>query len=333
MKTFTALLVAALGLASASELNVHSAELKELWGAWKSLNNKSYAEVEEVHKFSTFVENFVKVATHNKQNSDVKLALNQFADMTDEEFKKYYASGLILDEYAMLREQLESHTIDYSILQTPESVDWREKGAVTPVKNQGQCGSCWSFSSTGALEGLNFVKTGKLLSFSEQQLVDCDKKDQGCNGGLMDNAFAYTAKQGIATEEDYPYKAVGGRCQYNASKANKVNTSFKDVPAKNVDALKAALAVQPVSVAIQADQAAFRFYKSGVIKASCGAALNHGVLAVGYTTENGEEAFIVKNSWGETWGTKGYTLISTDGKANSGAGVCGILKMSSYPTA
>jgi len=325
--------LAALGVASATDLSIHAPEMKELWSAWKSINNKTYSAVEEVKKFTVFVENFVKVATHNNQNSDVKLALNKFADLSDEEFRNHYTTGLMIDEYAMLRGQLEHNTIDYSILATPDSVDWREKGAVTPVKNQASCGSCWSFSATGALEGLNFVKTGKLLSLSEQQLVDCEKQSHGCNGGLMDYAFAYTAQKGIEVEGDYPYKAVDGTCKYEASKAHKVNTGFKDVPANNVDAMKAALAVQPVSVAIQADQAAFRFYKSGVIKTGCGAGLNHGVLAVGYTSENGEEAFIVKNSWGETWGTKGYTLVSTDGKANGGAGVCGILKMASYPTA
>jgi C1A family cysteine protease len=329
-----AAILAALAVASATDLTIHAPEMKELWGAWKAINSKNYSAVEEIKKFTVFVENFVKVATHNNQNGDVKLALNKFADLSDEEFRAQYTNGLMIDEYALLRSQIESHhTIDYSILAVPENVDWREKGAVTPVKNQAKCGSCWSFSATGALEGLNFVKTGKLVSFSEQQLVDCEKQSHGCNGGLMDYAFDYVSKKGIETEEDYPYKAADESCKYDASKAHKVNNGFKDVPANNVGALKAAIAVQPVAVAIQADQAAFRFYKSGVIKANCGAALNHGVLAVGYTAENGEEAFIVKNSWDTVWGNKGYTLVSTDAKLNGGAGVCGILKMSSYPTA
>jgi len=336
MNRLVLVLVAIFAVGAFAQINT-APEMKFLWHSWKQINNKVYSEVEEMKKFTVFVENYFKIIANNAQNNGVKFALNQFADLTKEEFKAQNIKGLMITEQdreeMRLREQMDFFHVDYSLLAVPASVDWREKGAVTPVKDQGQCGSCWAFSSTGALEGLNFVKTGKLVSFSEQNLVDCEKTSQGCNGGLMTNAFTYTAKKGIETETDYPYKAVDARCKYVAKKAVQVNKAFKNVAANNVDALKAALVVQPVAVAIEADEDAFQFYSSGVVKSGCGASLDHGVLAVGYTTVNGEEAFIVKNSWNSSWGDKGYIMLSTDKKANNGAGVCGILAMASVPTA
>jgi len=338
MNKLILLLVAIFATSAFAHLNSAAPELKFLWHTWKQINSKIYSEAEEIHRFGIFVENYLNIIKKNAENNGVKFALNKFADLTKQEWKSQNIRGLLLteqdkEELRVRQELASSLSVDYSVLSVPDSVDWREKGGVTPVKDQGSCGSCWSFSSTGALEGLNFVKTGKLVPFSEQQLVDCDKVDQGCNGGLMTNAFAYTAKKGIETEEDYPYKAVGQRCKFNAKKAQKVNKSFKNVAANNADALKAALVVQPVAVAIEADEQAFQFYNSGVIKAGCGAQLDHGVLAVGYTKINGEEAFIVKNSWNSNWGDNGYVHISTDKSANNGAGVCGILAMATVPTA
>jgi len=215
----------------------------------------------------------------------------------------------------------------------PDKVDWREKGAVTGVKNQGACGSCWAFSAIGALEGLYFIDHNELLSFSEQNFVDCvGGTSQGCNGGWMSDAFDYTASHGVETEADYPYHARTQKCTFESSKAHKVNTRYANVTIQNADAMKTALVANPVSVAIQANQLVFQFYKTGVIKSLCGDKLDHGVLAVGYDTINGNEAFIVKNSWGAGWGQKGYVYISTDGSANHGNGVCGILADACYPT-
>merc|ERR1711934_733416 len=210
------------------------------------------------------------------------------------------------------------------------SVDWRTKGAVTPVKNQGQGGSCWAFSTTGSVEGADFVKTGKLVSYSEQQLVDCDKKqDQGCNGGLMDNAFKYIETAGLEPESTYPYHAKRGTCKYDKSAATGTVSKFTDVKPKSADQLKAALNKGPVSIAVEADKMVFQMYTSGILNsAKCGVNLDHGVLAVGY----GEGYFIVKNSWGASWGDKGYLKIS-DAAGKQGKGICGILEQPSYPTA
>jgi len=336
MNKLVLVLVALFAVSSFAQVSA-APEMKFLWHSWKQIYNRVYSEVEEIKRFTVFVENYFKIIKHNSEDNGFRMALNQFADLTKEEFKAQNIKGLLYTEAdreaQRLRQELSFYPVDYSVLALPDSVDWRAKGAVTPVKDQGQCGSCWAFSSTGALEGLNFLTTGKLVAFSEQQLVDCEKQDQGCNGGLMDHAFAYTAEKGIELETDYPYKAVDQRCKFAAKKATKVNKASTDVPANNADALKTALVTQPVSVAIEADEDAFQFYSSGVIKKGCGASLDHGVLAVGYTKVKGAEAFIVKNSWNSSWGDQGYVMISTDGKANGGAGVCGILASASYPTA
>lgn len=224
-----------------------------------------------------------------------------------------------------------------------ESVDWVKAGAVTPVKNQGQCGSCWSFSTTGALEGAYFIRYGRLVSFSEQQLVSCDNRqnggrDMGCNGGLMDNAFKWIEKNGgLCTEDAYPYTSgttkSAGTCETSCSNVdNSKIHSFADVPAKSDDNMMAALNVQPVSIAIQADQKDFQLYKSGVFGGDCGTKLDHGVLVVGYGSMDGEDYYRVKNSWGTTWGDEGYIYLGRGEEYNNGAGQCGMLMQASYPT-
>ncbi len=224
----------------------------------------------------------------------------------------------------------------------PESVDWVKAGAVTPVKNQGQCGSCWSFSTTGALEGAYYNTYGTLTSFSEQQLVDCDNrkhggKDMGCNGGLMDNAFSWIEKNGgLCTEEDYPYFSGDtkspGDCKTSCDVVgNSAVTEFTDVRSNSDIDMMTALTKQPVSIAIQADQKDFQLYKSGVFTGSCGTKLDHGVLAVGYGTLDGEDYYKVKNSWGTTWGDNGYILLGRGDQYNKGKGQCGMLQQASYP--
>jgi len=215
-------------------------------------------------------------------------------------------------------------------------------GAVTGVKDQGQCGSCWSFSTTGALEGAYEIKYGTLNSYSEQNLVDRDNKqnggkDSGCNGGLMDYAFSWTQKNGgICTEAAYPYTSgttkTAGTCQQSkCTKDPKVAPkSFTDVAKNSDSALMSAIAKQPVSIAIEADQQAFQLYKSGVFTAACGTNLDHGVLAVGYGTQSGQDYYKVKNSWGTSWGMNGYILLARG--VSQTQGQCGILSgPPSYP--
>ena len=212
----------------------------------------------------------------------------------------------------------------------PDSIDWREKGAVTGVKNQGQCGSCWAFSATGALEGAVQIATGKLISLSEQQLVDCVSKDNGCDGGAMDDAFEYVREHGICTETQEPYEAKTETCESCESQLT-FNTCV-DIASNNQWLLKEAVSRNPVSVGIQADSPTFRYYTGGIITdKNCGTKLNHGVLVVGYGEEKGQKYWLVKNSWGTNWGEKGYVRIARNDSSND-AGVCGIALQASYPS-
>merc|ERR1719353_2310915 len=195
---------------------------------------------------------------------------------------------------------------------TASSVDWTTKKAVTPVKNQGQCGSCWAFSTTGSVEGINAITTGKLESFSEQELVSCAKSygNQGCNGGLMDDGFKYIIAKGDVLETEYPYTGKTGTCDNSKTKDSETKiTGFKDVTPENEAQLMAAVSKQPVSVAIEADQSGFQFYKEGVFSGTCGTNLDHGVLVVGYGADSGKDYWKVKNSWGTTWGQEGYIRV------------------------
>lgn len=304
--------------------------LKDLFTQWKLHNNKAYkAGFEENHRLAIFSQNYLKIQEFNNMQKDVVLSLNQFADLTTEEFGSLYTGY----KRSANRDTAVGTAPVADVNDLPPSVDWRLEGVVTPVKNQGSCGSCWAFSASGALEGFYAINNKKLLSFSEQNLVDCVRdQSEGCNGGEMIDAFNYVAKNGIELGTDYPYTARTGKCNFDQSKAITVNRGYLNVTFKDATALKTAIVKTPVAVAIQADQFVFQFYKTGVIKALCGDNLNHGVLAVGYDVFSGTEAFIVKNSWGSSWGNSGYVYISTDGTPNQGNGVCGILGEPNYPT-
>lgn len=303
-----------------------SDEYEHLFRAWMKHYNRKYENFSEyLHRFDLFIKNAKMIEMHNSNGNSYNLSVNQFADLTREEFKKYY-TGLTV-------EKTESNPHTLSTVSVPASIDWTTKGAVTAVKNQGQCGSCWSFSTTGSIEGVHFLATGNLVSLSEQQLVDCSGSygNMGCQGGLMDSAFKYVEKYGLETEQDYPYTAQDGTCKYDASKVAVKISGFKDVTPKDNDQLQAAVAQNPVSVAIEADQFAFQFYSGGVLTGSCGTNLDHGVLVVGYGNESNTDYWKVKNSWGASWGESGYVKIErVSGKS---AGKCGIAMQPSYPTA
>lgn len=315
----------------------------EEWKAFKNQHSKTYEnEVEERFRMKIFLENRHKIAIHNqkyaKNEVTYKLGLNKYADLLHHEFintlNGFNSTQLHLNK------KLNSIRIDEPVtfieaanVEVPKSVDWREKGAVTDVKDQGHCGSCWSFSATGALEGQHFRKTGKLVSLSEQNLVDCSGSygNDGCNGGLMDNAFQYIKDNGgIDTEKSYPYEAIDDTCKYSAKNVGATDKGFVDIPSGSEDKLKQALAtVGPVSVAIDASHESFQFYSEGVyIEPQCDSQqLDHGVLAVGYgTDESGQDYWIVKNSWGTTWGDKGFVKM-----ARNQENQCGIATQASYP--
>ena len=325
-------LVAALCLASANAV-----AYMPFWD-WVGHYNMESAIINDdiAYRRAVYEDNMVRIAEHNAQQLGWTMGVNQFAHLTADEFKAMYITGgytpraTTFGPYNQVRRNFTA----------PASVDWRTKGAVTPVKNQGQCGSCWAFSTTGALEGAWFLKNGSLVSLSEQQLVDCagSTGNQGCNGGLMDDAFQYIINNGgITTESNYPYTAQDGTC--NAAKEKQVAAkvaSFTDVTPNSEADLMAAVVQQPVAVAVEADQSSFQLYAGGVLTSNCGNQLDHGVLTVGYGTDatSGNEYWIVKNSWGSDWGTEGGYIWLGKGKVyNGGAGQCGILSAASWPVA
>lgn len=298
---------------------------------WAHHYGKEYTPTERDYRESVYNENVLKIAVHNAGNHSWTMGINKFADLTGDEFKALYVGGLNKPKPSSLRKVAYG---PYNVTANPTSVDWEAKGAVTPIKNQEQCGSCWAFSTTGSVEGAWFLAKGTLPSLSEQQLVDCSTAEgnQGCNGGLMDDAFQYIIdNKGITTEEAYPYTATGpNTCQAAGKPVAATLSGFKDVAANSEIALETAIVQQPVSVAVEADQSVFQFYSGGVMDSSCGTQLDHGVLAVGYGSLSGKEYYKVKNSWGEDWGMKGYILLGR-GAAFNPSGQCGIQQMASYP--
>jgi C1A family cysteine protease len=300
---------------------------------WALMHGRVYnSPTERDYRQSVYTSNLARVIRHNTHNHSYWLDVNKFADLSRKEFADKYISGGYNNNTGRKRNiNWNLLTLSKSVL--PTSVDWTTKGAVTPVKNQEQCGSCWAFSTTGSTEGAWFLKNGTLVSLSEQQLVDCSGKEgnQGCNGGLMDYGFQYIIdNKGITTEAAYPYTAQDGTCVKNGLPVAARLSSFKDVPTNSETALMTAVSLQPVSVAVEADQDVFQLYAGGVMTKPCGTNLDHGVLAVGYGTLGGEDFWLVKNSWGADWGVKGYIMLGR-GTKFSAAGQCGIQMDPSYP--
>eukprot|EP01039_Chlorochromonas_danica_P008329 gene8330-9182_t len=288
---------------------------------------------EFLKRLNIFIENVDIILTHNEDlTKTYSMGLNQFAHLTFEEFRE--AVGIGGTRPRPYRDPSPyQHFAPTNTTSLPEIVDWSGKGAVTPIKDQGNCGSCWAFSATGAMEGAFFLRYGSLQSFSEQQLVSCAPSPlEGCNGGLMDDAYDWViSNQGLASEADYPYTSgktgKSGKCEKDKPLVpHSTPKKYIDVQPKDVDALKSAVAQQPVAIAIEADQLAFQFYRGGVLTGRCGQNLDHGVLLVGYGTLNGIDFWKIKNSWGSTWGDKGFVLIE-----RSSADKCGVLDAPSYP--
>lgn len=287
---------------------------------------------EKEMRFNIFKGNFEYIHTFNSVGGRLyKLSLNKFADQTNAEFKSS-RNGYKKSSHT---KSGTSTSFKYeNVTAVPTSMDWRKKGAVTPVKDQGQCGCCWAFSAVAAMEGITQLSTGKLISLSEQELVDCDTsgEDQGCGGGLMDDAFDFIQhNRGLTTESNYPYQGVDGTCKTKKPSAAKI-TGHEDVPSNSEKALLKAVSMQPVSVAIDAGGSDFQFYSSGVFTGECGTELDHGVTAVGYgTSDDGTKYWLVKNSWGSSWGQEGYIQMQRDVAAKEG--LCGIAMEASYPSA
>lgn len=292
-------------------------------------HSKTYDTVHEYFRRKDVFEQNKKVI--NQHNEDVgnsfRLTVNSYADMTWGEFQTMKV-GHRRPSDPTFGERRQCLPPDADL---PTSFDWEVGGAVSPVKNQGSCGSCWSFSATGALEGLNYIANKDTTPLSEQQLVSCDMIDGGCNGGLMEQAFDFVARHGICSASDYPYVSGDGsnpKCTRDCQSVFDI-AGYEAVPQSNETALQLALYRQPISIAIEADSVVFQFYKDGVMdSAGCGESLNHGVLLVGWGTLDGKDYWRVKNSWGGGWGDDGYILLA---KNVTRSGQCGLALEPSYP--
>lgn len=320
---------------------------KAVFDEWRQEFNRTYVSIEEEgHKFITWLDNWHKILKHNHESgASYTLRLNQFGDMTSQEFRDYVhgPKGSCLKrkprgETPIVLNAAASYNQNkgISVAANPTTVDWRTKNVVTPVKNQGSCGSCWAFSSTGSIECRVAIATGVLNSLSEQQLVDCSGSygNDGCSGGLMDDAFKYVeASGGLCTEAEYPYKGVDGICTSSTcgTKYDPIS-SYSDVKSDNEADLETAVSQGCVSVAIEADQLAFQYYSGGILDTTCGTELDHGVLLVGYNNEETDsEYWILKNSWGTSWGIQGYAYLCKDCNKNGNEGECGVNREPSYP--
>ena len=276
-------------------------------------------------RFDIFSENMMFIEKINNLQSNYTLGITKFADMTEKEFSEYHLKDFSISRSCSLYKPTGDNI--------PKSIDWREHNKVSSVKDQGQCGSCWSFSASGAMEGAWAIAKDNLISLSEQQLVDCSSTfeygNHGCNGGLMDGAFNYAIHEGMCSEEEYPYHAKQGECMNCDIVASFENCN--DVPPNDQVSLAEAVSKGPVSVAIEADTRTFQLYTSGVITSdACGTNLDHGVLIVGYGEESDIPYWLVKNSWGSSWGEDGYVKIQKSSSTND-EGVCGIAMQPSFP--
>lgn len=295
-----------LAVASSSFLNLEDETMFKFM-KYIQKHNKSYETPEEFQeKFEIFKENLEKV--NNEEN------LSPFMDMTSESFKHRFG----LNAAALIGAKVGNKVLDLSNVVADKTVDWREKGIVTSVKDQGQCGSCWAFSAIGNIESQYAKNTGKALDFSEQELVDCDtKEDQGCNGGLMDFAFTYFETHGVELASDYKYTARQGKCKYDESKTVTKVKSYNDIGQSTEEIKKALTSEGPIAIAVDASD--FQFYSGGVLECTGTPQLNHGVLLVGYNTgKDGKEYYIVKNSWGTGWGNDGYIYVRANDKNDCG---------------
>jgi cathepsin L len=329
------------------ELNTFLTEGDE----WKQFSNfqerfsKRYETLEETEsRFNIFRSNLRNIILHNLDyTQNFTMGINQFTDLTPQEFKDQYIGGIRAEVSSYGCKSFSSgassaYDDDSSIItNVPSSIDWREKGAVNPVRDQGQCGSCWAFATTANAESVWAISSGQLIDLSEEFLVDCASGvgyfNMGCNGGQPDSAFKYMINNGQCTESSYPYKAGTTKTAGTCQKCTVAPVHFSgcyDVASKDQVSLMAAVAKQPVVIAIEADTRYFQSYSGGILDSTaCGTSLDHAVEIIGYGSENGVDYWTVRNSWSSSWGEQGYFRLKKTSSTND-IGICGLAAEPSF---
>ncbi|KMZ75027.1 Cysteine proteinases superfamily protein [Zostera marina] len=319
---------------SSSNITIKETTLEDRYKKWLgrygNLRPSNMRNMDLKSRFEIYKHNVQFIDKFNSENHSFTLIDNQFADMTNREFKATYLNHEITENPTQYCENV-SVDISQAVKPPPVSLDWRKKGAVTSVKDQKKCGSCWAFATAATVESLTFQKTYQLLNLSVQQLVSCDGSNDGCKGGYGDKAFEYIKKNGLATSDDYPYTAKNSTCKSNFSKAATID-GCKSVESHSEEQLLYAVAKRPVYVEINsAFIKQYRFYHRGMYSCSKCVVhkLNHAVVVVGYGHNGSSDYWIIKNSWGENWGDDGYMMMSRN--VCDGQGTCGITEYPSYP--
>jgi len=324
---FRAALVACLVVVALASPIVN---VEKEWTNFKQKFNRVYENAEvEANRLRIFTQNLEDIVQHNQKYAKGEFTwykgVNQFTDMTEEEFHAIYKPNALPKSAIRRGEPHVNSTAPKAV-----TLDWRTEGYVTPVKDQGQCGACWSFSATGSIEGQWYRSSGRLVSLSEQNLIDCTKvgATNGCNGGLMEDAFTYVAQNGgIDTEASYPYQAANHLCRYSAANAGASIKNYRSLAVNTATVTNALASEGPISCPIFVGVGGFpQSYSGGVyVNANCRDSLNHAILLVGYGTDaSAGDYFIVKNSWGTSWGENGYFRIA---RGNT----CGLLEDCTYP--
>ncbi|CAL0304853.1 unnamed protein product [Lupinus luteus] len=325
---FCVCVIICLSSYSAMSQTLHESSIAKIHEQWMSQYQRSYAnDVEKEKRFQIFKEKLEYIEKfNNNANNSYKMGLNQFSDLTTDEFLASYTSlnaGLNVSSQISFSSDIEPLK-EYHI---PASIDWREKGAVTNVRWQGPCGACWAFAGLAAVESYIKIKTGNKLSLSVQNVVDCAAS--GCNGGYVIDTYKYIVEtKGIADEASYPYKEVGGTCR-REKKVSAQITGYKTVPPNDEQQLLRAVSKQPVATHI-AVSPEFTGYKEGVFEGPCGTDLVHAVTIVGYgTSKEGKRYWLIKNSWGEQWGEGGYMRLLRG--VSDKRGLCALAMWPTYP--